>query len=155
MAKKKSEPAAAEQKKPANARREPFAIQLRVPLKASEIAASADKAAMLEDEIEQKIEAQKAQAKIVRSGIAQDSAEKRRLQSEVRTKAAYREVQCERRFLYDEGVVTEVRLDTGDEIATRPMTEAEKQQFLPFSPDDPSPNTGASGNDLDDEFGNA
>lgn len=146
MAKKKTE--AAEKKTP-NARREPFTSDLRVPLSAVEIAASADRAAVLEDEIEQKQQAIKDDTKLQRSKVAQLAAEKRRLQSEVRTKATYREVPCERRFLYDDGVVVEVRLDSSEELSRRPMTEAEKQQFLPFSPDDPAGSKG----DLDDEFG--
>lgn len=151
MAKKKTTEKP-EPKKPANARKEPFTSELRVPLKSNEIADRADRAAQLEDDIEQKQGAQKAEAKLARSVVAQMSAEKRRLQSEVRTKATYREVPCERRFLYDDAIVVEVRLDTGEEIGNRPMTETEKQQFLPFAPDDQSSNKTGPGS-LDDEFG--
>lgn len=150
MAKKKTEKQV--EKKAANARKEPFTSELRVPLKANEIADRADRAAQLEDDIEQKQTAQKADAKVARSALAQMSAEKRRLQSEVRTKATYREVQCERRFLYDAGVVVEVRLDTDEELSNRPMTETEKQQFLPFDSGDQSSNRAGQGS-LDEEFG--
>lgn len=142
-----------EQKKAPNVRREPFATDLRVPLKANEIADRADRAAVLEDDIEQKLEAAKAQSKVARSEVSQLSAEKRRLQSEVRTKATYREVQCERRFLYDDGVVVEVRMDTGEEISSRPMTEAEKQQSFSFPEGEGQQQPRAPGNDLDDYFG--
>lgn len=147
MAKKPTKP---EEKKQPSVRKEPFATDLRVPLKEHEVADRADRAAVLADDIEQKADAAKETAKAARSALARLAAEKRGLEREVRARATYREVQCERRFNYDDGVVSEVRLDTGEEISSRPMTEAEKQLFMSFSPDgQPKP----SGGDLDDEFG--
>jgi hypothetical protein len=147
MAKKPTKP---EEKKTPNARREPFTSSLRVALTQNEVADRADRAAMLEDEIDQRIIDQKEQAKKARGVIARITAEKRALQGDVRARATYREVSCERRFLYDEGLVIEVRLDNGEELSRRTMTAEEKQQFLPFNPDGQN---GVPGGDLDDEFG--
>jgi hypothetical protein len=71
--------------------------------------------------------------------------ELRRLNGEIRDKSTYRPVQCERRYLYDQGKLVEIRCDTGEVISDRPLTEQEKQRELPFDQQ--------KGDDLDDEFG--
>lgn len=57
-------------------------------------------------------------------------------------KSEERQVHCERRMNYETGKVVDVRLDTGEVIEERDMSDAEKQRGLPF--DQP---------DVDDEFG--
>ena len=52
--------------------------------------------------------------------------------SEVEKKATYKQVECERRYLYAEGMYREVRMDTGEVILERKLFEYEKQMDLPF-----------------------
>lgn len=49
----------------------------------------------------------------------------------VRRQEEQRDVECEECFDYDLGKVTTSRRDTGEEIHTRAMTSAERQQPLP------------------------
>jgi hypothetical protein len=51
---------------------------------------------------------------------------------EVRTGVEHRLVPCTERGRYRENMVDVVRLDTGEIVRSRPMTESEKQQALPF-----------------------
>jgi len=48
----------------------------------------------------------------------------------IRDKFQLRAVECQRVFDYDEGIVTEFRTDTGDAIASRPMTDDELQMEM-------------------------
>lgn len=70
----------------------------------------------------------------------------RSLLAEVREKVTYREVACERRFIYAERIVRDVRLDTGEPLTERPMSEQESQREL-FDGNPPP-----GGGDVDDEF---
>jgi hypothetical protein len=54
------------------------------------------------------------------------------LASTIRAKAEYRSVKCARIFMFDEGVVREMRQDTGEIIAERTMTDTDRQQYLPL-----------------------
>jgi hypothetical protein len=121
---------------------EPFTRDLRVTLKAEEIAERADRAAQILADRDSKEEELKAHAKHAKSVIESLEAEMRRLSNEVRTKATYQEVRCERRFLYDTGKVIEVRLDTGEVLSERDMNDSEKQRDL-FD---------GNGSGLEDEF---
>lgn len=112
--------------------------QLKVQLTAPEIAERADRAAKLLEDRDRAEAELKAHATHAKSLIAQMEAEMRALSGEVRTKFTYRDVECERRFLYATGCVQEVRLDTEEVIAERAMTEKEKQRDLPFTrPEEP------------------
>ncbi len=51
---------------------------------------------------------------------------------EVRTGVEHRLVECTERGRFREGLVDVIRTDTGEIVRTRPMTESEKQQPLPF-----------------------
>lgn len=112
---------------------EKFSQNLKVTLTAQEIAQRADRAANLVAMIEEKDAEQKAAAKHAKGEIDQLAAELASLSNEVRTRATYRQVECERRFIYTQGVVTETRLDTFDLLNTRKMTESEKQLELEFN----------------------
>ena len=122
---------------------ENFKRDLKVKLTAEEVAERADRAAKLLEDRDHEESEFKAHGTHVRGRIAQMESEMRHLSGEVRTKCTYREVECERRFLYDIGVVQEIRVDTGEVLSERPMTDREKQRDLPFD----------GGGNIDDEFG--
>lgn len=124
---------------------EQYMSNLKVILTKEEIADRADRAAGLLQDRDTKEEEQKARAKAEKAVIESIESELRRVSNEVRTKATYQDVQCERRYVYDKSKVQEWRLDTGEMISERDMNETEKQRELPF--DD-----GAGGGSLDDEF---
>jgi hypothetical protein len=114
---------------------EPYLQNLKVILTKEQIADRADRAAQLLQDRDQKEEEQKATAKHAKSVIETIEAELRRLSSEVRTKATYEDVNCERRFVYESKKVQEWRLDTGEMISERDMNEHEKQREFGFSDD--------------------
>lgn len=120
-----------------------FKRNLKVPLKPEEVAERADRAAKLLEDRDHEESEFKAHGTHVRGRIAQMESEMRHLSGEVRTRCTYREVECEQQFLYDTGVVREVRVDTGEVLSERPMTDREKQRDLPFD----------GGGNIDDEFG--
>jgi len=62
--------------------------------------------------------------------IEELEAEMHRLSLEVRDGGTYREVPCERRYIYRTGNVQEVRTDTGDVLSERAMTDRERQLEL-------------------------
>lgn len=122
---------------------EKFRRSLRVELKPDEIAESADRAAQMLADRDAKDEEQKAAAKHAKAVIESIDAEIRRLSNEVRTKATYRDVECDRIFDLRTKTLTEKRTDTGETLFERPLTEAECQREL----DLPEPNA-----DLDSDF---
>ncbi len=124
---------------------EQYMSNLKVVLTKEEIADRADRAAGLLQDRDTKEEEQKARAKAEKAVIEQIESELRRVSNEVRTKATYQDVQCERRYVYDKSKVQEWRLDTGEMMSERDMNETEKQRDLPF--DD-----GAGSGSLDDDF---
>lgn len=126
---------------------ERFTQSLMVALKPAEIAERADRAAHLIADRDNLREEAKQANKERKTKIDGIGSEIRRLSSEVREKCCYREVPCERRFLYTEKLVRDVRSDTGDVLMERPMTEEESQRSLDF----PDGGGGAAG-DVDDEF---
>lgn len=148
MGRKKTEKKPAEGKSSAvpPVKIEQYMSNLKVVLTKEEIADRADRAAGLLQDRDTKEEEQKARAKAEKAVIESIESELRRVSNEVRTKATYQDVQCERRYVYDKSKVQEWRLDTGEMISERDMNETEKQRDLPF--DD-----GGSGGDLDDDFG--
>ena len=128
---------------------EQYMSNLKVILTKEEIADRADRAAGLLQDRDTKEEEQKARAKAEKAVIESIESELRRVSNEVRTKATYQDVQCERRYVYDKSKVQEWRLDTGEMISERDMNDSEKQRDLPFDDD----GKGGGGGDLDDEFG--
>ena len=125
---------------------EHFTQNLRVILAPAEIADRADRAAQVIADHDAKEAEQAAAAKHAKSVLASLSAEHRRLSNEVRTKSTYRDVPCERRFDFVSGTISEHRIDTGEVVFERSMTEAEKQAEFDFG-------KGGPGGDLGDDFG--
>lgn len=113
---------------------ESFQRQLRVALTEKELADRADRASHVLAEIDDKDAARKAAAKAAASQIEELEAELRRLSSEVRDKATYRLVDCERRYDYRAGSVSEERTDTREVLRMAPMTDAERQLELGLEP---------------------
>jgi len=129
---------------------EQYSANLKVILTKDEVADLADRAAALLQDRDTMEEEQKSRAKAAKAEIERVEAELREVSNQVRTKATYQDVQCERRYLYDTGKVQEWRMDTGEMRSERDMTDAEKQRDLPFDDSDDKGATG--GGDLDDEF---
>lgn len=111
---------------------ERYQSSLRCELNPGEVADRADRAAAMIADRDQKEADMKAAQKHAKSIIEEIDAELRRLSGEVRTRSTYRSVECERQYLYGSGTYREVRLDTGDVIYERQMTEAEMQRELRF-----------------------
>lgn len=133
--------------------KENFERELRVILTGDEVATRADRLGHLIGERDHKAELMATAKKHAQNEVNEIEARIRRLGNEVRDKACYKEVPCERVFDYRTGTVTEVRSDTGEEIGARPMNEIERQMRLPKKPpkgDGPAAGGGAGG--LDEEF---
>lgn len=67
-----------------------------------------------------------------KSRIDAATAEVRKYQQQVAEQAEWRDVECEDRMDFDSKTVTSIRLDTGEIIGTRRMTEDELQGTLPL-----------------------
>lgn len=128
---------------------EPFSQNLAVALSTKELAERSDRAAHVMADRDQARLAFAEEKKATRTRINQMGLEIRSLLAEVREKVTYREVACERRFIYAEKIVRDVRLDTGDTLTERPMSEQESQREL-FDGNPPP-----GGGDVDDEFSDA
>jgi hypothetical protein len=131
-----------EERKP-RVRTEPFMQPLRVALTKEEVADRHERLTHLMGEKSKRQAAIATERAEQRAELKKMSGEIDSLAAEAREKSVEREVQCERRFLYDEGKLQEVRLDTGAVIFERPLLAAEQPE-LPF------PEGGA---DLEAEFG--
>lgn len=62
----------------------------------------------------------------------------------LRQKYQMREVECEVTCDYDEGIVIVKRMDTGEEVKRRPMTDSELQRELKLFPEKPGAGAGAT-----------
>lgn len=109
---------------------ESFQRQLRVDLEPKEVADRADRASHLLAEIDAKDADRKVAAKAAATQIEELEAELRRISGEVRDRATYRLVDCERKYDYRVGTVTELRTDTREILRMAPMTDAERQMQL-------------------------
>jgi hypothetical protein len=144
---KKKQPAAdkeSAEKKPTPIKIESFVRELKVSLKREEIEERAERAAHLVAQRDLREEEIKEDTKRQKSALATIDGEIRSLSNQVRDKITYKDVPCERRYLYDEKLVKEIRLDTLEVVHERAMTEGELQRDL-FDA-----TKGAT--DLDDEF---
>jgi hypothetical protein len=122
----------AKQKSPPD-KKEIYSSQLRCELTTEEVAQRANRSATLIAERDAKEQEQKAAAKHAKGVIESIDAEIRTLSGEVRSRATYRPVQCERRYVYKSGRMVETRLDTSEVITDRRLTDAERQLHLPFT----------------------
>ena len=128
---KRKKPASEEEAKD-NTKRVKFNQSCKVMLTTEEIADRADRAAsMIADRDNKELEL-KSQTKHAKSVIEQIDSEMRMIQGEVRTKSTYKQVECQREYVFNEGIYREVRLDTGEIIMSRKLLESERQMELPF-----------------------
>lgn len=118
-----------------NIKTELYTTTLKTPLTAAEVAERADRAAVMIADRDQKEEELKAYSKHAKSIIEQIDAEMRQLQSEVRSRSAYKPVDCERQYDFNVGKMREVRLDTYETLNERKLLESERQMELPFDDD--------------------
>ncbi|HET9954142.1 MAG TPA: hypothetical protein VFQ61_06545 [Polyangiaceae bacterium] len=124
---------------------EKFSRNLRVELTEAEINERAQRAAHLLQERDRKDEENKAASKHAKAQVAEIEAELRRVSSEIRDGATYKEVACERRHNYRLGNIQEVRMDTKDVIAERAMNDRERQLDLTLNGSNGASN-GSNGN---------
>lgn len=143
MATKKKKPT---EKRTEDIKREPFRQKLAVALKPGELADRAQRAAHLIQDHDAKAEEFKSLAKTNKVALDRIATEMREMSRVVREGKEYRDVVCERIYNWTDGSVKDVRQDTGEVIAERGMSEAERQKSLPFPPPE-------SSDDLEDEFG--
>lgn len=109
-----------------------YTTNLKVQLTPAQIADRSDRAAQAMADRDAKEEEMKAAQKHAKSVIEELDGAIRKLLGEVRSKSTYQPVECERRYLYEKRVVQDVRLDTGEVVDQRPMTESELQPSLAF-----------------------
>ena len=64
------------------------------------------------------------------SRINSATEETSRLARIIQNKCEYRNVDCEILYNYDKGIVTVIRLDTGEEVKSRAMTSDERQKKM-------------------------
>jgi len=114
---------------------------LRCDLSEKDVAERSDRVAHLIAKKETKEEELKLQQKQAKNEIGMVEAEIAHLASEVRDRATYRDIECERQYRISEGKVVDVRLDTNEVVFERALMAAELQGELPFP------------GDVDDEFG--
>jgi hypothetical protein len=112
---------------------EAFTRLCRVELTHLELADKADRAAHVLRERDGKEADRKAANTAAKSQIEELEAELRKLSGEVRDKATYKPVECERTYDFRIGTVREVRNDTREVLHQHAMTDAERQ--LPLALD--------------------
>lgn|SRR5678815_803434 len=111
---------------------ERFEETCRVELSQDEIAERAQRAAHLLQKRDDRDADSKAAQKAAKAEIERIEAEMRAMSAEVRDKATYKPVPCERQYIYRTGVVREIRTDTGEVLRERPMSDRERQTELPI-----------------------
>ncbi|HWA29031.1 MAG TPA: hypothetical protein VG734_25495 [Lacunisphaera sp.] len=133
---------------PPNTHTEKFEEELRVKLSREEVETHATRGAdllakhlRLKEEFAEERKLRKGELKKLESDY-------REAMDFVRTRTENRSVQCERTFDYTTYRVREVRLDTGEVLNDRPMTEDERHAQLGMFGEEP-----AEPSDLDSEFG--
>jgi hypothetical protein len=113
-------------------KKESYRATLKVELTTEQVADRADQAAAKLAERDRKEDEWKAQSKHMKSVIEQLEADLRTLSSEVRNRSTYSLVDCQRVYDYESGLLRETRLDTGELLNERAMTDTENQPDLPF-----------------------
>lgn len=122
---------------------ERFQRQLRCKLTEREMSERSKRAAHLVSELDEKEAARKAANDLAKAQMGELDAELHRISAEVRDESTQRDVRCERVFFFRTGNVVERRMDTGETISERAMSDWERQQELPLDdgddPDEPEP----------------
>lgn len=128
---------AAAEKAESTVKIEKFTRSLRIALSEPDLQQRGNRVAHLIAQREQKESDRKAANTAAKSQIEEVDAELKRMAGEIRDKARFDTVNCERRYIFRTGRVVEVRTDTGEEIYERPMTLDERQTELDLpDPDD-------------------
>lgn len=104
-----------------------FNQQLPCKLTDKEILDAADKMAEAERQLTETEESLKTVKAQFKAQTEQAQAEVARYANLIRSKTEFRMIECEKFMNYEAGVITETRLDTGEKLGEREMTEAEKQ----------------------------
>jgi hypothetical protein len=110
---------------------EHFNRSLRCELSEGEVNERAKRITRLLSQKAQRQEAAKAATAHLKAEIKEFDAEIGKLAREVDDSACYRDVPCERRFIYRTGKVEEIRLDSKEMIYERAMDGEERQLELP------------------------
>lgn len=116
---------------PADTKIERFRQNMRCELSEADINERSRRVAHQLSEKAIRIEAAKSATAHIKAEIKQIDADISRLAQEINDGATYREVECERRFVYRTGKVVEVRTDTSVQTFERAMTGMERQLELP------------------------
>lgn len=127
---------ASAEKSESNVKIERFTRSLRIALAPPDLEMRGSRVAHLVAQREQKESDRKAANTAAKSQIEEVDAEIKRLAGEIRDKARFDTVNCERRYVYRTGRVVEVRTDTQEEIYERPMTLEERQLELGIDDDE-------------------
>jgi hypothetical protein len=113
-----------------------FQQRLPVMLTEKELLGAGDRAAHLAKEAHEAEEARKEADATAKATVKRLQNESEALLATVRDKREYRLVPCERRFDFRLGTVTEVRVDTGEQLEERAMRDDERQVDLGLEGDD-------------------
>jgi len=112
-----------------------FQQRLPVMLTEKELLGAGDRAAHLAKEAHEAEEARKEADATAKATVKRLQNESEALLATVRDKREYRLVPCERRFDFRLGKVTEIRVDTGEQLSERPMRDDERQTELGLGDD--------------------
>jgi hypothetical protein len=122
-------------KLPTDLKIEPYQQRLPVMLTERELLGAGDRAAHLSKEAHEAEEARKEADATAKATVKRLQNEADALLATVRDKREYRLVSCERRFDFRLGKVTEIRVDTGEQLEERPMRDDERQTELGLGDD--------------------
>jgi hypothetical protein len=118
---------------------ETFVRNLRCPLSEAGILERSKQLARLHGTIAELKAALASEVAGRKAAITAQEGDAGRLASEIRDEAVYQNVDCERRYDYERKQVSEVRLDTGEELSRRAMTFTELQMDLLQQDDETEP----------------
>ncbi len=142
MAGKKKDPKPRKPKAPkpskADVKIEHFRQSMRCELSDEEILERSRRQSRLLSEKALKQEEIKGMTAHLKASVKQIDAEISKCTAEINDGACYREVECERRFIYRTGTVEELRMDTETKFFERPMSGPERQLPLPKAKPTPS-----------------
>ena len=96
----------------------------------AELRARGDQLADLQEKVERAEEEKAAKSKEYSGHIAKFNGEASCIAKEVREKCAWRYVEVETKFDFDAGTADTSRVDTGEVVTSRPLTQEERQQNL-------------------------
>lgn len=98
----------------------------------SELLTKADELSVVVQEVSAEEDRQTDVKAQMKAKLTELDARKTRLAITIGRKEEYRDVRCEVQADAQAGTVTVIRMDTGEALETRPMTEDERQRALPL-----------------------